>query len=188
MVAFQVLKYIIIPKPKIPNFIKTEEVISPNQLFEKFNSSDARGLVSLQALAALSIFFEGDTEIATDAMTECLHNISHQALDKENYNILIEFDRTAHLITELIDLRLGKNHVSLDLNGKSLEKVKQEVNDYQIAFYLSLAQKIQEEVDEIMVNDEKTEIPPDYIPLPLLTTYEVLSETTKTTKNLLEYL
>ena len=41
-------------------------------------------------------------------MTECLHNISHQALDKENYNILIEFDRTAHLITELIDLCLGK--------------------------------------------------------------------------------
>ena len=50
-------RLIIIPKPKIPNFIKTEEVISPNQLFEKFKSSDARGLVSFQALAALSIFF-----------------------------------------------------------------------------------------------------------------------------------
>ena len=40
---------IIIPKPAIPEFIKTDNVISPMQRFEKFKASDARGLVSLYA-------------------------------------------------------------------------------------------------------------------------------------------
>ena len=85
----------------------------------------------------------------------------HQALNRENDNILIEFDRIADLITELIDLCLGKNNASLDFDNKTLVKVKQEVNDYQIAFDLSLAEKIQDEIDEIMVSDEKPEIPPN---------------------------
>ena len=103
----------------------------------------------------------------------------HQALNRENDNILIEFDRIADLITELIDLCLGKNNASLDFDDKTLVKVKQEVNDYQIAFDLSLAKKIQDEIDEIMVRDEKPEISPDYIPPPLLIADEILNETTK---------
>ena len=103
----------------------------------------------------------------------------HQALNRENDNILIEFDRIADLITELIDLCLGKNNASLDFDDKALVKVKQEVNDYQIALDLSLAKKIQDEINEIMVSDEKPEIPPDYIPPPLLIADEILNETTK---------
>ena len=181
-------RLIIIPKPKIPNFTKTDEVISPNQVFEKFKGTDARGLLSLQTLAALSIFFVGDTDIATDAMTEVLHSMSHQALNRENDNILIEFDRIADLITELIDLCLVENNACRDFNNKALEKVKQEVNGYQIAFDLSLAEKIQDEVDEIMVSDEKPEIPPDSIPPPLLTTDEILNETTKKMNHLSKHI
>ena len=41
---------IIIPKPDIPHFIKTDEIISPNQLYEKFKGSDAKGLDSVHSL------------------------------------------------------------------------------------------------------------------------------------------
>ena len=81
-------KMIIIPKPAIPEFIKTDEVISPMQLFEKF--------VSLQALAALALFSGGDiittTEAASVALTEFSHNMSYQALNNENDDILLEFN------------------------------------------------------------------------------------------------
>ena len=53
---------IIIPKPEIPPFMKTQEVISPNQLYEKCHGADARGLVSVQMLAGLNIFLGGDPE------------------------------------------------------------------------------------------------------------------------------
>ena len=42
---------VVVPKSEIPYFIKTNTVISTNQFYEKFSSTDARGLVSIQALA-----------------------------------------------------------------------------------------------------------------------------------------
>ena len=54
---------IIIPKPDIPHFIKTDEIISPNQLYEKFKGSDAKGLVSVQLLAALNIYLGSNVEL-----------------------------------------------------------------------------------------------------------------------------
>ena len=50
------LDLIIILRPDVPTFIKTDDVISPNQLYEKFRGTDARGLVSAQVLATLNIF------------------------------------------------------------------------------------------------------------------------------------
>ena len=84
----------------MPYFIKTDKIISTNQFFEKFSRSDAH--VSIQALAALNIYLGGDREISRQALTEFLHNISHQALKKDNDNIFIQFYRTAELIIKLI--------------------------------------------------------------------------------------
>ena len=50
---------IVVPRPAITYFIKTDKIISTNQLFENFSSSDALGLVSIQALAALNIYLGG---------------------------------------------------------------------------------------------------------------------------------
>ena len=36
---------VVVPKPERPYFIKTNKVISRNQLYEKFSSTDARVLV-----------------------------------------------------------------------------------------------------------------------------------------------
>ena len=86
---------IVVPKPGISYFIKTNKVISTKQLYEKFRSTDARGLVSIQALSAFNIYYDGSR-----VLTEFLHNMSHQALNKENDNKFIQFDRTADLINK----------------------------------------------------------------------------------------
>ena len=72
---------------------KTNKVISKNQLYEEFSSTDAWVLASIQALAALNMYSSGSSEISRQALTEFLHNMSHQALNKDNYNIFIQFDR-----------------------------------------------------------------------------------------------
>ena len=36
--------------------------------------------------------------------------MSHQALNKDNYNVFIQFDRTTELITELIFALLDRNN------------------------------------------------------------------------------
>ena len=50
--------FIVFPRLEISYFIKTDKIVSTNQLFEKLSSSDACGLFSIQALArqALTVF------------------------------------------------------------------------------------------------------------------------------------
>ena len=171
---------IITPRPRLPAFIQTDEAISQNELFEKFRATDARRLVSIQDLAALSLFLGGDAnfDVATEAMTKFLRNMSHQALNKENDEILLKFDRLSELKNELIDLCLDKSQASLDFVRNILDRVDQEINNYQFAFDISLAERIQDEVDKLISNDEKSpEIKPDFVPPPLLTTDKIFDET-----------
>ena len=116
---------VVVPKPEIPYFIKTNTVISTNQFYEKFSSTAARGLVSIQALA----YYSGSTEISRQALSEFLHNMSHQALNKDNYNISMQFDRTAKLINELIML-LDRNNRSLNIANAINSNINNEINDY----------------------------------------------------------
>ena len=74
-----------------------------------------RGLVSIQALAALNIYLGGKAEISRQTLTEFLHNISHQTLNKDNDNIFMQFDRMAELMIELISVLLDRNNKSLKL-------------------------------------------------------------------------
>ena len=67
-------------------------------------------LVSIQALAALNINYGGSAKISRQALTEFLHNMSHQALNKDNDNIFIEFDRTDELIIELVSVLLDRDN------------------------------------------------------------------------------
>ena len=50
----------IIPSGIIPAFVETKDVISPSDLYETFEDSNANGLVSTQLLGALNIYFNGD--------------------------------------------------------------------------------------------------------------------------------
>ena len=56
-------------------------MILPTRLFERFQFTDARGLVSIQGLTASYSYLGGDenTDVATEAQTEFLHHMSHFA-------------------------------------------------------------------------------------------------------------
>ena len=86
---------IILPKPEIPNFLRTNNILSTNKFLKKFSSSDARGLVSKNALAALNMNLGGMSTVSKNGMSEFLRNISYQALNIKNDKIFIKFNGIA---------------------------------------------------------------------------------------------
>ena len=87
----------IVPMGVMPSFVKTNEVISPFDLYEKFNSTSVHGLVSTQFLAAFNIFIGGNKTISKNAMSEFFHNLSMQALSRDDDRIDIKFDAIEEL-------------------------------------------------------------------------------------------
>ena len=61
-----------LPQPKIPDFVRTQIALSPIDLYKKFSSTNAKALVSIQALAALNFYISGDKDISRGAMEEFL--------------------------------------------------------------------------------------------------------------------
>ena len=87
----------IVPMGVMPPFVKTNEVIiSPFDLYEKFNSSSAGGLVSTQFLVVFNIS-TGDKTISKNAISEFFHNLSMQALSSEDDRIDTKFDAIEEL-------------------------------------------------------------------------------------------
>ena len=82
-----------LPQADIPDFVKTEIPLSPIDLWKKFKATNAKALVSIQAIAALNIHLGGERErCSKKLLTEFLHNLIFQALSKENDNILMSFN------------------------------------------------------------------------------------------------
>ena len=171
----------VIPRPQILHFLNGDEAISPSRLFERFQWSDARSLVSVQALAALAVYLgqHVSDDMANGVVSEILHNMSHQALDGQNTTILPQFNELMNLMDELRALFVEGPETAVKQNKEMLEKANQIMNDYNYAFDLSEAERIQMEMDKKISSGEKTEIPPDYVPLPLATTDEIKEATTK---------
>ena len=119
---------ITIPKPDTPAFIKTDEIIFPNQLYKEFRVTDAKGLVSVQVLAALNIHLGSDIELPRKTMTEFLHNMSMQALNRENDNILLDFENVTNLVTSIIVLLKQQNKKSIQINDSNKVEVDKEIN------------------------------------------------------------
>ena len=80
----------IVPMGVMPSFVKTNEVISPFDLYEKFNFM--HGLVSTQFLAAFNIFIAGNKTISRNAVSEFFPNLSMQAWNRDDDRIDIKFD------------------------------------------------------------------------------------------------
>ena len=62
--------------------MKTNDILSPFDLYENFNSTDARRLVCVQFLAALNVFLGGNKIISKNAMRTFFHNLSMQPLSE----------------------------------------------------------------------------------------------------------
>ena len=129
------LDLIIIPRPDIPTFIKTDEVIFPNQVYKKLQGTNAKGLVSVQVLVALNIFLGRDTELSRKTTTEILHSMSMQALKRKNDGIFLDFEHITNLVTSIIALLKQQNKKLLKINEKIKEKVNTEIStNYQFIF------------------------------------------------------
>ena len=139
---------IIVPRSEIPNFIKTQKIISTKLLYQKFSSTDARGLVAIQAIAALNIYFGGRLETSKQALAEFLHNTSHQALKKDNDLIFMQFENTACLIIEVTFMLLDRSTRSVNVTNVINNNINNELNNYRFKFDVSTKTKIQDEMDE----------------------------------------
>ena len=93
-----------------------------------------RGLVAYQGIAVLFIYFGGRLETSKHDFAEFLHNMSHQALNKDNDLTFIQFDRTAELINELIFMLLDRNTRSVKVTNVINYNMKNELDNYQFTF------------------------------------------------------
>ena len=111
------------------SFVKTNEVTSPFDLYEKFNSTSAHGLVLTQFLAAFNIFIGGDETISKNAMSEFFHNLSTQALSRDDDRIDIKFDAIEVLnksIKQLLKVDVDQNsdRSFIDFRPEQFEEIK----------------------------------------------------------------
>ena len=60
----------VVPQGHIPSFIKSMNIISPNDLNKKFGATDMHGLVSVQFLASFNRYLGSSIDISRYAMTE----------------------------------------------------------------------------------------------------------------------
>ena len=134
----------IIPSGIIPAFIKTKDVIPPSDLYETFKDSNVYGLVLTQFLAALNIYFNGDKLLSKNVMTEFLHNLSLQALNRDDDRVQLKFGAIIALNRKLKALIRDDNRNRLSFVEFRPEKFKQ-VRD--------ITQKIEEEVAYNIITD-----------------------------------
>ena len=77
--------------------------LSPLDLYKKFCATDPKGLISLHGLAALNIYFGGNSDISKIALSEYLKKLTFQILSQENDNIFLSFSHAASLFHSLLE-------------------------------------------------------------------------------------
>ena len=82
-------KLAIVPTGDMSSSVRSSDVILLSELYKRFSSVNARGLVCEHFLTFLSFHFLDDKIISKNAMSECFHNLSMQALSKSDDAILI---------------------------------------------------------------------------------------------------
>ena len=150
---------IMILQAQIPPFVKTQTPLSPIDLYQNFKATDARVLVSIQALTALNIHSGGDKTISKKAYSEFLHDLSFQTLSKETDDFYLSFDFITELIIDILEGLAKKNNESIAI-AKNLSKNLQDELD-QTDFELEIPPELQIQNDlEKYVKQEKILPPP----------------------------
>ena len=142
----------IVPRGVTPTFAKSNQLINPFDLSEKFEFTDSHGLVSVQFLAALNVFLGGDKNISKNAMSEFFHNLTMQALSKDDDRIKIRFEEITKLNKSLKKIfKIDENHSNLSF--VEFQKTYEEIKEPN--------QLIEEEVERNILSGIKIEHPQD---------------------------
>ena len=113
--------------------------------------------------------------------------MSHQALNKDNDNIFIQFDRTTEIIIELISVLLDRNNKILNIADNINNNINDEINDYRFNFDIPTETEIQQDMEEILKNKKTPPtLPPPYLPPPLLAKKEIETERNKASNDVIK--
>ena len=94
------------------------------ELYEKFSNSDARGLVSFQAIVALFLHFGGEHYIAKNAMDKWHNNLLHETLSNQSEKYSLDFEKAIDIIDYLL-----RAFLSLQSEFDKNESMKKELID-----------------------------------------------------------
>ena len=154
-----------------PPFVKTSQVISPFNLYEKFQSTDLHGLVSVQFLAALNVFMGEDKTISKNAMSEFFNNLSMQALSRDDDEAITELNRSSkNLFKE--DQRHSSRLSFVDFTPQTNQEIK------------DLNQLIVEDVVNNIISGNRLKHPQDTDHLTFLNTAEEIAAESKANQEL----
>ena len=111
-------------------------------------------------------------------MTEFLQNMSMQALNREDDNILLDFENKTDLVTNIIALLRQQNKTSQQIKDVNKAEVDRQINsNYQFTFDLDPMEEIEEDINTMIENNVTPEIPEDFVPPFPLTTEEIKKQT-----------
>ena len=117
------------------------------------NSTDAHGLVYVQFLAVLNVFFGGDKIISKNAMSECFHNLPLQGLNEMDDRVKLKFYAISDLNKNINNLLITEA-----IKFKTLTK---EIRMGNFADHKTENQKFEDDVVRNILYDFKVEYPHD---------------------------
>ena len=167
-----------VPRARGPDFIQSQDVLSPRSLYENYVGRDMQGIVSLQFLAAFNRFLGGDKEVSRNAMSELFHNLSWQALTNDNDSIQVQFEAVTALvqsINRLIQKQIYEQKKEQIQRGREVieELTRKEKEDNKTEI-----EKIEEKVVNDIIQNDQTDYTPYFEP-PAVKTEEKIDEDRK---------
>ena len=107
--------------------------------------------------------------VSKNAMSELLHNMSYQALNIENDEIFVKFNRIAQLINDINEILIERNNQSIQISDVMNTNILNEINNYKFIFDVPTEMEIQDNVDKMIKKEIKPPSPPPpYTPPPEL--------------------
>ena len=120
-------------------------------------------------------------------MTEFLQNMSMQALNREDDNILLDFENITDLATNIVALLRQQNKKSQQINEVNNAEDDRQINsNYQFTFDLDPMEEIEEGINTIIENNVTPEIAEDFVPPFPLTTEEINKQTKQEVENFVQ--
>ena len=115
--------------------------------------TDAKGLVSLHALAALNIYFGGNKVVSQTAFGEFMKNLTYQALSDENDNIFLSFEESVNLAHSIVNAFADIENREFEIASQISDKISDKL-DTQFEIDETPAMKIQLGEEESIVSEE----------------------------------
>ena len=167
-----------VPRARVPDFIQSQDVLSPRSLYENYVGRDMQGIVSLQFLAAFNRFLGGDKEVSRNAVSELFHNLSWQALTNDNDSIQVQFEAVTALvqsINRLIQKQIYEQKKEQIQRGREVieELTRKEKEDNKTEI-----EKIEEKFVNDIIQNDQTDYTPYFEP-PAVKTEEKIDEDRK---------